>query len=90
MFLRHMFGLYPTGSYNYAPHVPIIMSDFEDNSNPTTSEQEEIEALMAEGLGPSPSSSCQALIDNLPVPDIPDLPLSNPLRETLESNFSLW
>lgn len=44
---------------------------------------------MAEGFGPPPASSDQASIDNLPTRDIPALPLSNPLRETLGSDFSL-
>lgn len=82
MFLRDMLGL-----TNRTPQVPITMSDFEDNSNLVIVEQEEIKDLMAEGFNPSTSSSGQVSIDNLPVRDILDLPLSNPLRKILSSKF---
>lgn len=93
MFLRHMLDL-----TDCTLQVPIIMSDFKDNNNPATSEQEEIEALMVENFGvnlpthasSTHSSSNLAKSDDLPTRDVPDLPLSNSLQETFIINFSLW
>lgn len=73
------------------------MSGFESSSNSITSEQEEINALMEEGLGdnppswasPSGSVSSSVVSDDSSDCDIPDLPLSNPLWESLGSDFPL-
>lgn len=43
---------------------------------------------MEEGFG-SITASGQPSIDNFPIRDIPDLPLSNPLRETFGLDFQL-
>lgn len=83
MFLKHLLNL-----ANRTPHVPIIILDFEETSNPITSAQEEADALMTEGFGPSTSLG-QGLINYLPGRDIPNLPLSTPLRETLGSDVQL-
>lgn len=83
---------------NCTSKVKIIMSDFEDSSDNVTSKQEEVETLMNEGFGNYPHnrassslcSSSHTSSNHQPIWDIPDLPLSNPLRETLGTDFSLW
>lgn len=62
MYLRRMLDL-----TNCTPQVPIMMSDFEDRSDPPTKAQEEVEALMTEGFGSQPSLSDQTPVDNLPI-----------------------
>lgn len=82
---------------NHILQVPIVMAnfersdlvDFEGSAAPGNASQEEIEALMADGFGSVPISSGQASLDNVPLRGIPDLPLSNPLRETLGTDFQL-
>lgn len=73
------------------------MSGFENSSDSVSSEQEEINTLMEEGFedtrpsqaSPSGSTSSGAVSDDFLECDIPDLPLSNLLRESLGFDFPL-